>query len=86
MCGYDGKGQPLEKEKEMLQVCECEDLNGIFTHNDLKKIYKNFEDIISSKSNLIFGFDPIQFLNLLFLGKSSYESLFLNFNDLIESF
>ena len=27
MCGYEGMGRPLEKEKEMLQVCECENLN-----------------------------------------------------------
>ena len=86
ICGYEGKGKPLEKEKEMLQVCECEELNGAVTHTDLKKLYKKFEDILSSKSNLIFGLDPIQFLNLLFLGKSSYESLFLNFEEMIQSF
>ena len=86
MCGYEGRGQPLEKEKEMLQVCECEDLNGIETHSDLKKIYKKFEDILSSKSNLIFGLDPIQFINLLFIGKSSYESLFNNFEEMIQNF
>ena len=86
ICGYEGKGKPLEKEKEMLQVCECEELNGAITHTDLKKIYKKFEDILSTKSNLIFGLDPIQFLNLLFLGKSSYESLFLNFEEMIQSF
>ena len=87
MCGYEGQGQPLEKEKEMLQVCECEDLNGIATHSDLKRIYKKFEDILSSsKTNLIFGLDPIQFINLLFIGKSSYESLFLNFEEMIQTF
>ena len=87
ICGYEGKGKPLEKEKEMLQVCECEELNGAITHTDLKKLYKKFEDIIlSSKTNSIFGLDPIQFLNLLFLGKSSYESLFLNFEEMIQSF
>ena len=86
MCGYEGRGQPLEKEKEMLQVCECEDLNGIATHGDLKRIYKKFEDILSLKSKLIFGLEPIQFINLLFLGKSSYESLFNNFEEMIQSF
>ena len=86
MCGYEGRGQPLEKEKEMLQVCECEDLNGIATHVDLKRIYKKFEDILSLKSKLIFGLEPIQFINLLFLGKSSYESLFNNFEEMIQSF
>ncbi len=86
ICGYEGKGKPLEKEKEMLQVCECEELNGAITHTDLKKLYKKFEDILSLKSNLIFGLDPIQFFNLLFLGKSSYESLFLNFEEMIQSF
>ena len=86
MCGYEGKGQPLEKEKEMLQVCECEDLNGVITHSDLKRIYKRFEDILASKSNLIFGLEPVQFLNLIFLGKSSYESLFLNFDEMIQNF
>ena len=86
MCGYEGQGQPLEKEKEMLQVCECEDLNGILSHSDLKRIYKKFEDILLSKSNLIFGLEPVQFLNLLFLGKSSYESLFLNFEEMMQNF
>ena len=86
MCGYEGRGQPLEKEKEMLQVCECEDLNGVLSHSDLKKIYKNFEELLLSKSNLILGLEPVQFLNLLFLGKSSYESLFLNFEEMIQNF
>ena len=86
ICGYEGKGKPLAKEKEMLQVCECEELNGAVTHTDLKKLYKKFEDILFTKSNLIFGLDPIQFLNLLFLGKSSYESVFLNFEEMIQSF
>ena len=86
MCGYEGAGQPLEKEKEMLQVCECEDLNGIITHRDLKSIYKKFMDILSSKSNLIFGIEPVKFLNLLFLGKSSYDSLFFNFEEMIQNF
>ena len=86
ICGYEGKGKPLEKEKEMLQVCECEELNGAITHTDLKKLYKKFEDLLLSKSNLIFGLNPIQFLNLLFLGKSSYESLFLNFEEMIQNF
>ena len=86
MCGYDGKGQPLEKEKEMLQVCECEDLNGILTHSDSKKIYKKLESILSSESDLIFGLEPVQFLNLLFMGKSSYQSLFLNFEEMIQNF
>ncbi len=86
ICGYEGKGKPLEKEKEMLQVCECEELNGAITHTDLKKLYKKFEEILSSKSDLIFGLNPIRFLNLIFLGKSSYESLFLNFEEMIQSF
>ena len=86
ICGYEGKGKPLEKEKEMLQVCECEELNGAVTHTDLKKLYKKFEEILSLKSELIFGLNPVQFLNLIFLGKSSYESLFLNFEEMIQSF
>jgi len=86
ICGYEGKGKPLEKEKEMLQVCECEELNGAITHTDLKKLYKKFEDLLMSKSNLIFGLNPIQFFNLLFLGKSSYDSIFLNFEEMIQSF
>ena len=32
ICGYEGKSNLLEKEKEMLQVCECEELNGAITH------------------------------------------------------
>ena len=43
MCGYEGKGKPLEKEKEMLQVCECEELNGAITHTDLKNYIKNLK-------------------------------------------
>ena len=70
----------------MLQVCECEELNGAITHTDLKKLYKKFEEILMNKSNLIFGLEPVQFLNLLFLGKSSYESLFLNFEEMIQNF
>ena len=86
ICGYEGRGKPLEKEKEMLQVCECEELNGAITHTDLKKLYKKFEEILMNKSNLIFGLEAVQFLNLLFLGKSSYESLFLNFEEMIQNF
>ena len=84
MCGYEGKGRPLEKEKEMLQVCECENLNGSTTHVDLKKIYRKLEEIID-KQNLILGIDPIKFINLLFLGKSSYESIFQNFEEIVQN-
>ena len=83
MCGYEGKGRPLEKEREMLQVCECENLNGSTTHVDLKKIYHKLEEIIDN-DNLILGIDPIKFINLLFLGKSSYESIFQNFEEMIQ--
>ena len=84
MCGYEGKGRPLEKEREMLQVCECENLNGSITHIDLKKIYHKLEEIID-KDHLILGIEPIKFINLLFLGKSSYESIFQNFEEMIQS-
>ena len=84
MCGYEGKGRPLEKEREMLQVCECETLNGSITHVDLKKIYHKLEEIID-KQNLILGITPIKFINLLFLGKSSYDSIFQNFEEMIQN-
>ena len=84
MCGYEGMGRPLEKEREMLQVCECENLNGSITHVDLKKIYHKLEEIIDN-SHLILGIDPIKFINLLFLGKSSYESIFQNFEEMIKN-
>ena len=84
MCGYEGKGRPLEKEREMLQVCECEYLNGSSTHGDLKNIYRKLEEIID-KTNLILGVDPIKFLNLIFLGKSSYENIFQNFEEMIQN-
>ena len=84
MCGYEGRGRPLEKEREMLQVCECESLNGSITHIDLKKIYRKLEEIID-KEYLILGIDPIKFLNLLFLGKASYESIFQNFEEMIQN-
>ena len=84
MCGYEGKGRPLEKEREMLQVCECEYLNGSKTHVDLKKIYLKFEEIIE-KNSLILDIDPIKFINLLFLGKTSYENIFQNFEEMIQN-
>ena len=84
MCGYEGKGRPLEKEREMLQVCECEYLNGKITHVELKKIYHKLEEIID-KENLILGIEPIKFINLLFLGKSSYETIFQNFEEMIQN-
>ena len=84
MCGYEGRGRPLEKEREMLQVCECESLNGSITHIDLKKIYRKLEEIID-KEYLILGINPIKFLNLLFLGKASYESIFQNFEEMIQN-
>ena len=84
MCGNEGKGRPLEKEREMLQVCECEYLNGSTTHVDLKKIYRKFEEIIDNE-NLILEIDPIKFINLLFLGKSSYENIFQNFEEMIQN-
>ena len=58
-------GRPLEKEREMLQVCECENLNGSTTHVDLKKIYHKLEETIDG-SHLILGIDAIKFINLLF--------------------
>ena len=82
MCGYEGQGRPLEKEREMLQVCECENLNGSVTHVDLKVIYHKLEEIID-KHHLILGVDPIKFINLLFLGKTSYENIFQNFEEMI---
>jgi len=84
MCGYEGRGRPLEKEREMLQVCECEFLNGGTTHADLKKIYHILEETID-KNHLILGIEPVKFLNLLFLGKSSYESIFQNFQEMIQN-
>ena len=85
MCEYEGKGRPLEKEREMLQVCECESLNGNITHMDLKEIYRKLEEIIDKDQYLILGIEPIKFLNLLFLGKSSYESIFQNFQEMIQN-
>ena len=85
MCEYEGKARTLEKEREMLQVCECESLNGNITHMDLKKIYHKLEEIIDKDHNLILGIEPIKFLNLLFLGKSSYESVFQNFQEMIQN-
>ena len=84
MCGYEGRGRQLEKEREMLQVCECEYLNGSNTHGDLKIIYQKLELIID-KHHLIFGIEPLKFLNLLFLGKSSFESIFNNFQEMIQN-
>ena len=84
ICGYDGKGKQLEKEKEMLQVCECEKLNGSLTHVDLKHIFRTLEELISNKDDLIMDIVPEKFFNLLFLGKSSYEAIFLNFEEMIQ--
>ena len=84
ICGYDGKGKQLEKEKEMLQVCECEKLNGSLTHVDLKHIFRSLEELISNKDDLIMELTPEKFFNLLFLGKSSYEAIFFNFEEMIQ--
>ena len=84
ICGYDGKGKQLEKEKEMLQVCECEKLNGNLTHVDFKHIFRSLEELICNKGNLIMDISPEKFFNLLFLGKSSYESIFFNFEEMIQ--
>ena len=84
LCEYEGKARPLEKEREMLQVCECDSLNGNITHMDLKKIYSKLEEIIDKDNTSILGIEPIKFLNLLFLGKSSYESIFQNFEEMIQ--
>ena len=84
ICGYDDKGKELEKEKEMLQVCECEKLNGKLTHADLKHIFRILEELISNKDDLIMEITPEKFFNLLFLGKSSYESIFVNFEEMIQ--
>ena len=83
ICGYDNKGRELEKEKEMLQVCECEKLNGKLTHTDLKHIFRLLEELISNKDDLIMEISSERFFNLLFLGKSSYESIFVNFEEMI---
>ena len=84
ICGYDGKGKQLEKEKELLQVCECEKLNGSLTHVDLKHIFRSLEELISHKDDLIMDISPEKFFNLLFLGKSSYEAIFFNFEEMIQ--
>ena len=84
ICGYDGKGKQLEKEKEMLQVCECEKLNGSITHVDLKHIFRSLEELVSNKDELIMDISPEKFINLLFLGKSSYEAIFFNFEEMIQ--
>ena len=86
ICGYGNKGRELEKEKEMLQVCECEKLNGKLTHADLKHIFRILEELISNKDDLIMDISPERFFNLLFLGKSSYESIFVNFEEMILRF
>ena len=83
ICGYGDRGRELEKEKEMLQVCECEKLNGKLTHADLKHIFRILEELVSSKDDLIMDITPQRFFNLLFLGKSSYESIFVNFEEMI---
>ena len=83
ICGYGNRGRELEKEKEMLQVCECEKLNGKLTHADLKHIFRTLEELISNKDDLIMDIKPERFFNLLFLGKSSYEAIFINFEEMI---
>ena len=83
ICGYGDRGRELEKEKEMLQVCECEKLNGKLTHADLKHIFRILDELISTKDDLIMDISPEKFFNLLFLGKSSYESIFVNFEEMI---
>ena len=64
ICGYGNRGRELEKEKEMLQVCECEKLNGKLTHADLKHIFRTLEELISNKDDLIMDIKPERFFNL----------------------
>ena len=84
ICGYGDKGRELEKEKEMLQVCECEKLNGNMTHVDLKHIFRSLEELITNKDDLIMDISPQKFFNLLFLGKASYDNIFINFEEMIQ--
>ena len=87
LCGHFGLGIPLEKEKEMLQICECEELNNGYSHIDLKQIYRKFEELIKSSQYYIMGIiEPLKFFNILFLGKHSYKSLFFNFEEVVNEF
>ncbi len=87
LCGFYGKGIPLEKEKEMLQICECEEINNGYSHIDLKKIYRKFEELIKKSDYFILDkIEPLKFFNILFLGKHSYQSLFFNFDEVVNEF
>ena len=87
LCGLEGMGVPLEIEKEMLQICECEELNNGYSHIDLKQIYRKFENLIkSSKYYIMDKIEPLIFFNILFLGKHSYQFLFFNFEEVINEF
>ncbi len=87
LCDLNEEGFPLEKEKEMLQICECEEINNGEQHTDLKKMYRNFEKLIQGKEKLILGkIEPLKFFNILFLGRYSYEALFFNFEETLKDF
>ena len=87
LCDLNEEGFPLEKEKEMLQICECEEINNGEQHTDLKKMYRNFEKLIQKNEKLILGkIEPLKFFNILFLGRYSYEALFFNFEETLKDF
>ena len=87
LCGLEGMGRPLEIEKEMLQICECEELNNGYSHIDLKQIYRKLEGLIKSSDKLIMDkIEPLIFFNIMFLGKHSYQFLFFNFEEVINEF
>ena len=87
LCGLERMGRPLEIEKEMLQICECEELNNGYSHIDLKQIYRKLEGLIKSSDKLIMDkIEPLIFFNIMFLGKHSYQFLFFNFEEVINEF
>ena len=78
LCGFE-KGDKLDKGYEMLQTCECEDINDGNCHTDLKQIFRKLEENLDDNNSFINNIDPIKLLNTMFLSKNSYKILFSNF-------
>ena len=84
ICGYENKGEQIQKKNDILQICECGKLNGVSTHSDYKHNFTAMLELIESKDELIIGIQPNKFMNLLFLGKFSYNSIFFVFEEMFQ--
>ena len=85
LCGFED-GEKVLEENEMLQTCECEEINDGNCHNDLKQIYRKLEENLDDDNSFIYKINPIKLLNTMFMSKNSYKLLFSNFEESLKNF